>query len=340
MTYVYAAAQSSDDPLGGLVVAPSAPGHHRGTRPAGVPDEWARVRVRAASLNHHDVWSLRGVGLPPDRLPMVLGTDAAGIDDEGRPVLVHAVIPSPAYDGDETLDPRRSLLSEQYPGTLAPEVWVPRRNLVPLDPALTWAEAACLPTTFLTAYRMLFSSGGLRPGHTVLVQGTGGGVASAAISLARAGGLRVWAIGRDEDRRARAVGLGAHATFPAGARLPEQVDAVVDTAGAATWAHSLRALAPGGVLLAAGATTGDAPPAELRRIFFRSLRVHGVTMGTRDELARVQAMLVATGTRPALDSVRPATDARLALARMLSGEAFGKLVLTWDDETWDTEADG
>ncbi len=331
MTYVYAAAQSPDDPLSGLEVSPSMPRRGPGERPAGVPAEWVRVRVRAASLNHHDLWSLRGVGLPPDRLPMVLGTDATGVDDGGRPVLVHAVIPSPGYDGDETLDPRRTLLSERYPGTLAPEVWVPQRNLVPKDPALTWAEAACLPTTFLTAYRMLFGSGGLTPGQTVLVQGTGGGVASAAILIARAGGLRVWATGRDEWRRTRAAGLGAHATFPPGARLPEQVDAVVDTAGAATWAHSLRALAPGGVLVVAGATTGDAPPADLRRIFFRSLRVHGVTMGTRDELARVQALLVATGARPVLDSVRPAAEARQALARMLSGEAFGKLVLTWDE---------
>lgn len=331
MTYVYAATQSPDDPLTGLTVAPEMPGRRAGERPASVPSEWVRVRVRAASLNHHDLWSLRGVGLPPDRLPMVLGTDAAGIDDDDRPVLVHAVIASPGHDGDETLDPRRTLLSERYPGTLAPEVWVPPRNLVPKDPALTWAEAACLPTTFLTAYRMLFGSGGLRPGQTVLVQGTGGGVASAAILIARAAGLRVWATGRDEERRARADTLGAHATFPAGARLPEQVDAVLDTAGAATWAHSLRALAPGGVLLVAGVTTGDAPPADLRRIFFRSLRVHGVTMGTRDELERVQALLVATGTRPALDSVRPATEARTALARMLSGNAFGKLALTWDE---------
>lgn len=333
MTYVYAAAQSADDPLSGLEVAPSAPGREPGRRPEGVPADWVRVKVRAASLNHHDLWSLRGVGLPPERLPMILGTDAAGVDDDGREVLVHAVIASPGYDGDESLDPRRTLLSERYPGTLAPEVWVPGRNVVPKDPSLTWEEAACLPTTYLTAYRMLITSGGLRPGQTVLVQGTGGGVASAAIQLARAAGLRVWATGRDEARLSRALGLGAHAAFLAGARLPEQVDAVVDTAGAATWAHSLRSLAPGGVLTVAGATTGDMPPADLRRIFFRSLRVHGVTMGTRAELVRAQRLLVVTGTRPAIDSVRPAAEARAALTRMLSGAAFGKLVLTWDAAT-------
>lgn len=327
MTYVYATATAADDPLSGLVVAPELAGRAPGVRPPGVPPDWVRVRVRAATLNHHDLWSLRGVGLAQESLPMVLGTDAAGVADDGREVLVHAVVATPGFDGDETLDPRRSLLSERHPGTLAPEVWVPARNLVPKDPALTWAEAACLPTTFLTAYRMLVTSGGLRPGQTVLVQGTGGGVSSAAILLARACGLRVWVTGRDEERRRRAEGLGAHATFEAGARLPAQVDAVVDTAGAATWAHSLRALAPGGVLLVAGATTGEAPPAELRRVFFRSLRIHGVTMGTRTELARVQALLVATGTRPVLDSVRPVGQARAAFERLLSGEAFGKVVL-------------
>lgn len=301
-------------------------------RPRGVPDDWVRVRVRAASLNHHDLWSLRGVGLPADRLPMVLGTDAAGVDEAGAEVLVHAVVASPGHDGDETLDPRRSLLSERYPGTFAPEVWVPRGNLVPKHPGLTWAEAACLPTAYLTAYRMLFVSGGLRPGQTVLVQGTGGGVASAAVVLGRAGGLRVWVTGRDPGRRERARAIGAHEAFDAGSRLPAQVDAVVDTVGEATWAHSLRALAPGGVLLVAGATTGHSPPADLRRVFFRSLRIHGVTMGTRAELAAVQSFLVASAARPVVDSVYPMVQARDALARLASGAAFGKVVLTRADD--------
>jgi NADPH:quinone reductase-like Zn-dependent oxidoreductase len=331
MTYVLAVDQDADDPLAGLDVAASAPGRRRGERPAGVPADWVRVRVRAAALNHHDIWSLRGVGLPAERLPMVLGTDAAGLADDGAAVVVHAVLASPGWAGDETLDPRRTLLSERYPGTLAPEVWVPAANLVPKDPALSWAQAACLPTAYLTAYRMLFSAAALRPGQTVLVQGTGGGVASAAIVLARAAGLRVWAAGRDPARRARAQALGAHAVVEPGARLPAQVDAVLDTVGAATWAHSLRALAPGGVLVVAGATTGDAPPAELRRVFFRSLRVHGVTMGTRQELVAVQRFLVASGVRPVVDAVLPVESAREGLARLASGEAFGKVVLVRED---------
>lgn len=332
MTYVLAVGQDDEHPLSGLAVAETAPGRSPGVRPAGVPEDWVRVRVRAASLNHHDLWSLRGVGLPAERLPMVLGTDAAGLDDDDRPVVVHSVLSSPGWAGDETLDPRRTLLSERYPGTFAPEVWVPAANLVPKDPALSWAEAACLPTAYLTAYRMLFGAAALRPGQRVLVQGTGGGVASAAIVLARAAGLRVWAAGRDEARRARALEIGAHGVVEAGGRLPEQVDAVVDTVGAATWGHSLRALVPGGVLAVAGATSGDAPPAELRRVFFRSLRIHGVTMGTRAELAAVQSFLVASGARPVVDAVLPVEQAADALARLAEGRAYGKVVLRRGDD--------
>ena len=327
MTYVYAARPDGPE-LDRLAVVPDRlPGD---AAPGAVPGDWVRVRVRAATLNHHDLWSLRGVGLPPERLPMLLGTDAAGVDDSGRDVVVHCVIPSPGYQGDETLDPKRSLLSEFYPGTLAPEVWVPASNLVPKNPGLTWEEAAALPTAYLTAYRMLFNAGGLRPGQTVLVQGAGGGVASAAVVLARAAGLRVWVTGRDQGRRERAVGIGAHEAFEAGARLPSQVDAVLDVVGQATWPHSLRALRPGGTLVVAGATTGDAPSAELRRVFFRGLRIHGVTAGTVGELAAVQELLVASGARPVLDSVRPVAQAAEAFARLAGGEAFGKVVLTRD----------
>jgi NADPH:quinone reductase-like Zn-dependent oxidoreductase len=186
-----------------------------------VPAGWRPVRVKAAGLNHHDVWSLRGVGLTADRLPMILGCDAAGVTDDGREVIVHAVINSPDFVGtDATYDPRRSLLSERYPGTFATQVWVPSANLVTKPPELSFAEAACLPTAWLTAYRMLFGQSGARPGDTVLIQGAGGGVATALIALGRQAGMRVWVTSRDEGRGARAVSLGAHQAFPAGARLP------------------------------------------------------------------------------------------------------------------------
>jgi NADPH:quinone reductase-like Zn-dependent oxidoreductase len=318
MFAVYAEALNPDDPLAGLVV-----GERPEPRPA---DGWVPVRVRAASVNHHDVWSLKGVGLPADRLPMILGCDAAGVDPDGREVIVHSVIS--AGEGDETLDPRRTLLSELHPGTFADVVAVPARNLLPKPPELTMAEAACLPTAWLTAYRMLATRSSLKPGDTVLVQGAGGGVATAAIMLGRAMGLRVWATSRDEQRLQRAVQIGAHDGFRAGARLPDRVDAVIESVGAATWAHSLRALRPGGEIIVTGATSGANPPADLQRVFFKQLSVIGSTMGTREELRRLIALCVNTGLRPLIEREAPMAQARDALAEVADGSVFGKIVLT------------
>src|SRR3954471_3001902 len=321
MLAVYAARTAPDDPLTALEV---------GERPAPeVPDGWARVRVRATSLNHHDLWSLRGVGLPADRLPMILGCDAAGVTDDGQEVVVHAVISDPEFRGDETTDPKRSLLSERYQGTFADEVVVPRRNLVPKPAGLTWEEAACLPTAWLTAYRMLFTQSGLQPGDTVLVQGAGGGVATALVRLGSAAGVRVWVTSRHEDKQARALELGADRAFASGARLPERVDAVMETVGAATWAHSLRSLRQGGTVVISGATSGPDPDhTELNRIFFLQLRVIGSTMGTRDELERLTRFLLSTGVRPVIDTVLPLEEARAGFERMAGGDLIGKIVLT------------
>jgi NADPH:quinone reductase-like Zn-dependent oxidoreductase len=312
--------QSADDPLSGLVV---------GERPTPeVPAGWVRVHLRAAALNHHDLWSLKGVGLAAARLPMVLGCDGAGVLDDGTEVVVHAVVPSPGWSGDETLDPRRTLLSELYDGTLAEQVVVPEGNVLPKPPELSWVAAACLPTAWLTAYRMLFTNAAVRPGQTVLVQGAGGGVATAAIVLARAAGLRVWATSRDAGKRDRAVEIGAHEAFESGARLPDKVDAVLETVGKATWAHSLRALRPGGTLVVSGATSGADPSADLNRIFFLQLKVIGSTMGNREELRDLLELCAATGVRPVVDDVRPLADARASFERLASGEVFGKLALT------------
>ena len=319
MLAAYATAFSWDDPVSGLVVGDIAP-------PA-PPDGWVRVRVKAAALNHHDLWSLRGIGLKEDQLPMVLGCDAAGETEDGRAVVVHAVI-ADNTDGDEANDPRRTLLSERYPGTFAEWVAVPARNLVPKPDTLSWAEAACLPTAWLTAYRMLFTQSGLKPGGRVLVQGAGGGVSTALVALARAAGFVVYVTSRDPGKRERAVEIGAHQAFEPGARLPERVDAVMETVGAATWDHSLKALDMGGTVVVAGATSGDNPPADLRRVFFRNLRIVGSTMGTRRELTDLLRFLDVTGVRPYVDSVRPLAEARDAFARLAAGETFGKLVLT------------
>jgi len=320
MLAVFASRTDADDPLSALEV---------GERPdPEPPDGWVTVDVRAASLNHHDLWSLRGVGLPEDRLPMILGCDAAGVDPDGNEVIVHSVITSEGWRGDDTLDPKRTLLSELHPGALAEKVAVPRGNLVPKPEALSFAEAACLPTAWLTAYRMLFVKAGVRPGDTVLIQGAGGGVASAAIVLARQAGLRVWVTSRDTARGERAKELGAHAAFETGTRLPERVDAVLETVGEATWKHSLRALRPGGTLVVSGATSGPNPPAELQRVFFLQLTVVGSTMGTRDELAQLARLCETTGIRPQIDRELPLGDAREGFAAMASGEVFGKIVFT------------
>lgn len=321
MFAVYAESCSSDDPLSGLVV---------GERPEPeVPDGWTTVTVKAAALNHHDLWSLRGVGLKEDALPMILGCDAAGIDEDGNEVIVHAVISDPSWRGDETFDPRRSLLSERYQGTFADKVAVPRANVVPKPESLTFEEAACLPTAWLTAYRMLYTQGGLKAGDTVLVQGAGGGVATALVSLAHAGGLRVFATSRDEDKRKKALDLGAHDVFESGARLPVKVDAVMETVGKATWSHSIRALRPGGTIVVSGTTSGPMlDDAELTRIFFLQLRVIGSTMGTRTELVSLVNLLGSSGVRPLIDRTLPMEQAREGFAAMAEGDVFGKIIFT------------
>ncbi len=321
MFAVYAASLNPDDPLAGLVV---------GERPdPEVPTGWVPVRVRAASVNHHDVWSLKGVGLPAERLPMILGCDAAGLDPDGREVIVHSVIASGEY-ADETMDPGRSLLSERHQGTFADAVVVPARNVLPKPPELSMAQAACLPTAWLTAYRMLATRSSLRAGHTVLIQGAGGGVATAAIMLARVMGLRVWVTSRDEAKGARAVALGAHEWFTSGARLPDRVDAVIESVGAATWSHSLKSLRPGGEIIVTGATSGANPPADLQRVFFKQLSVIGSTMGTRTELERLVSLCVNTGLRPLIEREVPMSSAAEAIAEVARGEVFGKVVLTRD----------
>jgi NADPH:quinone reductase-like Zn-dependent oxidoreductase len=320
MFAVYASKIDPEDPLDALSA---------GERPEPeAPEGWSVVTVKAASLNHHDLWSLRGVGLTEDRLPMILGCDAAGLDEDGNEVVAHAVISEESWRGDETLDPRRSLLSERHQGTFAERVAVPRRNLLPKPTELSFEQAACLPTAWLTAYRMLFTRGRVVPGQTVLVQGASGGVATALTVLASAAGVRVWVTSRSEDKREQALRLGAEQAFESGARLPERVDAVMETVGKATWGHTIRSLKPGGTVVVSGATSGDAPPAELTRVFFLQLSVVGSTMGTREELERLVSFCIEKQIRPEIHATMPLTEARSGFAAMLGGEQVGKIVFT------------
>ncbi|WP_028046167.1 quinone oxidoreductase [Cellulomonas sp. URHE0023] len=310
MIAAYAASFDPTTPLNGLVV---------GERPAPTPREgWTVVDVRAAALNHHDLWSLRGVGLRAEQLPMILGTDASGVTADGREVVVHGVVQL----GDEP----RSLLSERYDGTLAEQVLVPTSNLVDKPSQLSFVEAACLPTAWLTAYRMLFVTGRATPGQRVLVQGSGGGLATAAILLGNAAGLEVVVTGRDPERRDRALALGAAAAVEPGARVP-RVDVVLESVGKATWSHSVRSVKPGGIIVVAGATSGDAAPAELTRIFFQEITVAGTTMGSRNDLEHLLAFLARTGVRPLVDSTFPLLEAGTALSRLWEGTQTGKVVL-------------
>lgn len=319
MFAAYAARIDRDQPLNGLEL---------GERPA--PESrpgWTTVNVKAASLNHHDLWSLRGVGLGEESLPMILGCDAAGIDSEGNEVVLHSVIGQTGYG----VGPRekRSILTEKYQGTFAEQVTVPEWNVLRKPKELSFEEAACLPTAWLTAYRMLFTNAGVRPGDSVLVQGAGGGVATAAIVLGKAAGLRVFATSRDEAKRKRALELGAVEAVETGARLSQRVDAVIETVGAATWSHSVKSLKPGGTLVISGATSGPNPPAaELNRIFFLELKVVGSTMGSKDELEDLLSFCAATGVRPVIDEVLPLDRAREGFQKMAGGELFGKVVLS------------
>jgi NADPH:quinone reductase-like Zn-dependent oxidoreductase len=322
MHAIYAQGIDNDDPLSALAIGD--------VEPKPTPEDWVDVDVRAMSLNHHDVWALKGQALREDQVPMILGTDAAGIGPDGSPVVVHAVIGDPArgVSGDETLDPKRSLLSEIYSGTFAERVRVPAENLIPLPPGMDLEQAACLPTAYLTAYRMLATKSQTKPGDTVLVQGAGGGVATAAVVLAKAMGLRVWVTSRDASKGEWAQQLGADESFEIGARLPDRVDAVIETVGEATWGHSLKSLRPGGVVVVSGATSGAMPPADLNRVFFLQLQVVGSTMGTAEEFRRLISLMTEAKVSPVVDRVIPMDQAREGFAAMIAGELRGKVVMT------------
>jgi NADPH:quinone reductase-like Zn-dependent oxidoreductase len=312
MRAAFASAINADDPLSALTIG-DAP------EPVEEGDDWTTVQVRTSSLNHHDLWSLRGVGLPADRLPMILGCDAAGLDDRGNEVVVFPVVQDPK-------DPRGySMLSERLQGTLAERVAVPRANLVPKPAGVSFVDAACLPTAWLTAYRMLKARGRVDEGQSVLVQGAGGGVATAAVVLALGLGKRVYATSRDPQKRARIAALGATAVEP-GARLPERVDVVIETVGVATFDHSLKCAAPGARIVVSGTTSGHLATVDLRRVFALQLEIVGSSMGTVDDLRDLLA-LVDSGVKPIVDVVLGFSEVAAAFDRLYQGEVFGKIVL-------------
>ncbi|BCY14785.1 zinc-binding dehydrogenase [Actinoplanes sp. L3-i22] len=311
MRAAYASSLQPDAPLSGLTV---------GDLPFAPPDGWVPVEVRASSLNQHDIWSLRGVGLPADRLPMILGCDAAGVTPDGAPVLVYPVV-------EDKADPRGySLFSERYPGTLADQVAAPRENLLPIPEGVSFAEAACLPTAWLTAYHMLVTRGRAADAGAVLVQGAGGGVATAAVAIGVALGKRVYATSRDQAKRDRVAELGAVAVEP-GARLPERVDVVIESVGEPTFDHSMKCAAPGARIVVCGATGGHLARVDLRRVFAMQLEILGSSMGTPAELTELLKMCAAGRLHPVIDSRYPFAGIAEAFSRLSSGEVFGKVLI-------------
>ncbi|WP_205473616.1 zinc-binding dehydrogenase [Nocardioides sp. SYSU D00038] len=312
MRAAYVARPDRDDPLAALEI-----GH---LEPPTAPEGWVEVEVRATSLNMHDVWLLRGAGVRPKALPLVLGSDAAGVVD-GREVVVHPVAPDPPG----TFAPGATLLCDAGFGTLAGRTCVPEGNLVDKPAGLTWEQAACLPTAWLTAWRMLVTQARVEPGQVVLVQGAGGGVATAAATLATGLGCRVHVTSRSEEKRARAVEFGAAGAWPPGARLPELADVVIESVGAATWEHSLRAVRPAGTVVVCGGASGMVVETDLARVFARQLRIIGSSMGSIEEMRALVDFVESSGVGPVVDSTSDLDGVAAAYDRMLRGDAYGKL---------------
>jgi len=345
MLAAYAARIGGDDPVANLEV---------GELPDPAPRPgWALVRVRAATLNHHDLWTLRGVGPRPIVPPQILGCDAAGTveayhgePEDGRPalgsrVVVHSVVACgqcAACAAGEPEQCRRVGVFSDAPlsGTLAQLLETPVENLIPLPDSVDFAAAACLPTAYLTAYHALYASTRLTPGDTLLVQGAAGGVATAAMLLARASGIRFLVTSRDAGKRRFAEELGAAATFEPNRDAAKQifaatsgrgVDAVLDTVGEPTWDLSLRAVRRDGTVVVAGSTGGPNPPAQLNRIFWFRITIAGTSMGSAEELRRLVAMCAQGTLRPLIGSVHTLEDAGEAMSRLVAGETWGKIVI-------------
>lgn len=309
------------------------------------------VAVKAAALNHLDLFVLRGLpGLSPT-YPHVLGADGAGVVEavgtgvtRARPgdrVLLNPGVSCQRCEyclaGEQSLCTTYRLLGEHLPGTFAEAVRVPQWNVHPLPEGVGWADAAAFPLVHLTAWRMLVTRAAVRPGETVLIWGIGGGVALAALGIAKALGAVAIVTSSSAAKLERARALGADlALNHAEADVPKELrrllggrgaDVVVDSVGEATWEKSMRALAPGGRLVTCGATTGPKVVTDVRRLFWYHHTVMGSTMGNAREFAEIVRRLGTGALRPVVDGVTPLADARRALERMAAGGQFGKQVL-------------
>jgi NADPH:quinone reductase-like Zn-dependent oxidoreductase len=288
------------------------------------------IELRAASLNHLDVWVRKG--LPSVPKPRILGADGAGVRaDTGERVVINPGL----EHGD-----RITVVGEHMDGTHAELVAIPEANVYPIPDSLSFEDAAAFPLVFETSWRMLVTKAALQPDEWVLVWGIGGGVATASLAIAKALGARVVVTSSSDDKLAHARELGAdatvnHATEDVAARVKELtqggVHVVVETVGAATWQTSLAVARPAGRVCVCGATTGPNPPANLHRIWWKQLTVHGSTMGTRTDFEAVLDLVLSGRAKPVIDSVYPLSEARAAHERLESGQQLGKVVLRIPD---------
>jgi NADPH:quinone reductase-like Zn-dependent oxidoreductase len=322
MFAVYATHAAPDDPLSALKIGELAG--------PDVPEGWVRVRVSHASLNRHDVFTLRGMSGHPEGItyPIILGNDAAGTLEDGTAVIIYPVMGSEDWRGDETLDPRWHIPSEFIHGTFADYAVVPQRNAIPLPKDLSPLHASVLGTAWLTAYRALFTKSGLRAGETVLVQGATGGMATALIQLGQAAGFEVWVTSRSKEGQARARALGAHRSFPSNKALPRKVRAVIDNVGSDSWAHSIFSLARGGTLVTVGGTTGFEVTLNLLPVFADQLTITGSIMGTRQDMEDMACLIARAGIEPEIGVILPMERAEEGFRAMWEGRTHGKTVFT------------
>jgi NADPH:quinone reductase-like Zn-dependent oxidoreductase len=311
-----------------------------------------RVAIRAAALNHLDIFVRNGI--PDVPLPQVPGADGAGVVDRLGPGVDgwtpgdRVLIQPGLYDGicefcragEQSLCVQFQILGEHRAGTLAELVVVPARNLFRIPDGMSFVRACAFPLAYQTAWRMLVGRAAVRPGETVLVHGAGGGVAGAAVEIAVLAGARVIATTSGEEKAARARAAGAELAIDyskedVGAAVRRHtakrgVDVVVDTVGEATWMTSLRSAAKGARIVTCGATSGPNPKEEIRLIFWKHLSILGSTMSNDHEFRAMLSAVASGRLRPRIDSVHPLSRSGEAYARMESGAQDGKIVVVPD----------
>ena len=310
-----------------------------------------RVAIRAAALNHLDLFVARGLPGASLSFPHIVGADGAGVveavgPDVSRVRVGDRVMINPGISdytcefcrkGEHSYCVSYRLLGEHLPGTMADFVNVPEHNLANLPNGLSWPEAAAFSLVTLTAWRMIVTRAQVQAGETVLVWGIGGGVALAALRIAKLRGARVLVTSSSDDKLAAARRYGADVTLNHAKQKVAQevraltgkrgVDVVMDDVGEATWEESLRCLAKGGRLVTCGATTGPKVVSDIRRVFWNHYTIMGSTMGNAAEYQEIVRVLGTGQLRPVVDRVYPLPDVRSAYERLERAEQLGKVVV-------------